>query len=150
VTAQSRPCPLAAAALSRSTGAIGDRNRRKVRADGAFDQADFGPRGRARAWPATMASRSPTLAGASRALEGFEQIRGGPSRRVPGRLSETSITTTRAFAPAVDRDLIAAGVLGVARLERLHGVLPREIEQDAEELVGESAIDRLKPALESR
>src|SRR5207247_7881304 len=39
------------------------------------------------------------------------------------------------LAPAGDADLIAPRVLGVARLERLHRVA-REIEQDAEELVG--------------
>ena len=55
-----------------------------------------------------------------------------------------------AFAPAGDANLIAAGVLALARLERLHRVAC-EIEQHAEELVGigidlEPALDRADPA----
>ena len=56
----------------------------------------------------------------------------------------------RALAPAGDADLVAAGVAGVAALERLHRVA-REVEQDAEQLVGigvdhEAALDRADPA----
>src|SRR5258707_11527960 len=102
------------------------------RPDGAFDEANlaavrarqFGHDGKA----------EPDAAGAGRALERFEQMRARFLRK-PGAGVGDLDHHHRALAPARDANLIAAGVLALARLERLHRVA-REIEQHAEELVG--------------
>ena len=65
----------------------------------------------------------------------------------PGPVSETSITTTAALAPAGNADLVARRDRARrAALHRLHGVAG-EIEQDAEQLIvvgidGQPALDR--------
>ena len=68
----------------------------------------------------------------------------------PGPVSDTSITATAPSRRPVMRTWSRPGILGVAALERLHRVA-REVEQDAEELVGigvdhEAALDRADPA----
>src|SRR5260370_23051788 len=124
VSASSRPCPLAAPRVEIDRAI---RNRQaEGRADGAFDQADLAAVGAHQL--GHDGEPEPDAAGAGRALEGFEQMRAGllpESRAGVGDLDHHH----RALAPARTPDLIAAGVLGVARLERLHGGA-REIEHD--------------------
>ena len=102
------------------------------RPDGALDQADLAAMGAHQL--GHDGEPQPDAAGAGRALEGLEQMRAGAlgePRAGVGHLDHHH----GALAPAGDADLVAAGILGVAALERLHRVA-REIEQDAEQLVG--------------
>src|SRR5919108_509094 len=120
----SGPCPLAAPRIEIHC-AVGDREA-EGRADGAFDQTDLAA---VRAHQlGDDGEPEPDAAGASRALEGFEQMRAGflgePWTGI-GNLDHRH----RTLAPPGDADLIAPRILGVARLQRLHGVA-REIEQD--------------------
>ena len=69
---------------------------------------------------------------------------------MPGPVSDDLDLHHRALAAAGDADLVAAGIAGVAALQRLHRIA-REIEQDAEQLVGigvdhQPALDRADPA----
>src|SRR5207249_10586017 len=121
------------------------------RADGAFDQANFAAVGAHQF--GDDGEPEPNTAGAGRALERFEQMRAGflrKSRAGVGHLDHDH----RAFAPAGDANLIAAGVLALARLERLHRVA-RESDQHAERLVGlgidlEAAAGRPDPSARRR
>ena len=96
-----------------------------------------------------MASPSPVPPVAGRTLERLEQMRLrllGKTRPSVGDLDDDD----RAFAPAGDADLVAAGVAGGAAFQRLRGVAC-EVQQDAEELVvvgfdHEAALDRADPA----
>src|SRR5262249_14445259 len=99
------------------------------RADGALDQADlaavrthqFGDDGKP----------EPDAAGTGRALEGFEQMFARLCREPRAGVGDLD-HHHRALAAPGDADLIVAGVLGLARLERLERVAGK-IEQDAEE-----------------
>ncbi len=103
----------------------------------------------ARTSSAAMARPRPGAAGAGRALERLEQMRARRARK-PGAGVGHLDHHHRALAPAGDADLVAAGIAARAALQRLHRVA-REIEQDAEQLVGvgvdhQAALDRADPA----
>jgi hypothetical protein len=117
------------------------------RPDGALGELDLAPMGAHQFGRDREAQ--PGAAGARRALEGLEQMLarlGGEAGAGVGDVDDHH----RAFAPAGDADLVARRVVGLARLQRLHGVAG-EVDQHAQQLIvvgvdHQAAFDRADPA----